>query len=52
MSHNDSNHPKKSAFPPYVTLYDKTKVQFGCSYLETSPAIWDHWYQCCQWCHA
>ena len=43
--HNDSNHRKKSGFPPHITLYDETKAQFGCGYLETSP---DHWYQCCQ----
>jgi len=35
MQHNDSNHRKKSAFPPQVTLYEETKVQFGCGDLET-----------------
>jgi len=35
MQHNDSNHRKKSAFPPQVTLYQETKVQFGCGDLET-----------------
>jgi len=34
MSHNDSKHRKKCAFPPHVTFYDETKVQFGCGYLE------------------
>ena len=52
MQPNDCHHQKKSAIPPYVTLYDETKVQFGCGYLETSPAIRDQWYQCCHWCHA
>jgi len=36
MLNNDSNHRKKSAFPPNVTLYDEKKVQFGCGYLETA----------------
>jgi len=30
MLHDDSNHRKKTAFPPRVTLYDETKLQFGC----------------------
>jgi len=42
MLNNDSNHGKKSAFPPQVTLYDETKVQFGCGYFETSPEVRDH----------
>jgi len=47
MSQNDSNHLKKSAFPPHVTLYDETivtiiNVQFDCGYLETSLEIGDH----------
>jgi len=37
----DSNH-RKSAFPPFVTLCDETKVQSGCSYLETPPEVRDH----------
>jgi len=39
--------PLKSGFPPYVTLHDETKVQFGCDYFETSLKLRDHWYQCC-----
>ena len=46
MQHNDSNHRMKSSLPPRVTLYDETKVQFGCGYLETAPEVRDHWYQC------
>jgi len=42
MQHNDSNHRMKSALPPRVTLYDETKVQFGCGYLETAPEVRDH----------
>jgi len=26
VSHKNSNHRKKSGFPPYVTLYDETNV--------------------------
>jgi len=37
-----SNHRKKRAYPPYVIVYDETKMQFGCGYLETSPEIGDH----------
>jgi len=46
MQHSDSTH-RKSAFPPQVTLYDETKVQFGCGGLETAPKGRDHWYWCC-----
>jgi len=28
-----------SAFPPHVTLYDETKVHFGCGYLDTAPEV-------------
>jgi len=42
MSHNESNHRNKSAFPSQVTLYDETKVQFGRGDLETAPEVRDH----------
>jgi len=29
LQHNGSNH-RKSAIPRHVTVYDETKVQFGC----------------------
>ena len=34
MQRKNSSHRWKSAFPPYVTLYDETKSQFGCGYLQ------------------
>ena len=43
----DSNHRKNYAFPPNVTVYNETKVQFGCGHLHTAPEVEDHWYQCC-----
>jgi len=42
MQHSDCNHRKKSGFPPHVTLYDETKVQFGCSDFEAAPEVRDH----------
>jgi len=45
MQHNDSSYRKKSAFPPHITLYDETKLQFGCRDLETVPEVRVHWYQ-------
>jgi len=35
MQHNDSNYRKKSAFPPYVTLHDETKVTVHLGFLYT-----------------
>ena len=42
MQHNGSNRREKSAFPPHVTLYDETKLQFGRDDLETAPEVRDH----------
>jgi len=39
MQRKNSSHRRKSAFPPYVTLYDETKSQFGCGYLQTAQEI-------------
>jgi len=44
MERKNSSHQRKSAFPPYVTLYDETKWQFGCGYLQTAQASVANWY--------
>jgi len=33
---------RKVRFHHKLTLYDETKVQFGCGYLETTPEVRDH----------
>ena len=30
---------EEKCVPPHVTLYDETKVQFGCCYLETTRSL-------------
>jgi len=37
--HNNSNHWYKNSFTPHFILYDETKVQFGCGFLETALEI-------------
>jgi len=46
MQRNNDNHRKKSAFPPYVTLYDETKCRSSAAVTSRQhKKLQDDWYK-------